>query len=54
VTGQSKAEVVALSCGVVCLEHGFVSDGVELFPLPKGFETCLLQVILLFWLLIAC
>jgi hypothetical protein len=29
------------------LEHGFISD-VSLLPLPKGSETCLLQVILFF------
>jgi hypothetical protein len=39
------------------LEHDFVSDVFEPLPLPKGSETCLLQVILLFafvWLSIAC
>jgi hypothetical protein len=39
------------------LEHTFVSDVSRRLPLPKGFETCLLQVILLFafvWLSIAC
>jgi hypothetical protein len=36
---------------------GFCLGCVEPLPLPKGFETCLLQVILLFafvWLSIAC
>jgi hypothetical protein len=39
------------------LELGFGLGCVELLPLPKGSETCLLQVILLFaflWLSIAC
>jgi hypothetical protein len=39
------------------LELGFCLGCVEPLPLPKGSETCLLQVILLFafvWLSIAC
>jgi hypothetical protein len=43
--------VCALFLSIVCL------GCVELFPLPKGSETCLLQVILLCafaWLSIAC
>jgi hypothetical protein len=39
------------------VEHGFCLGCVELLPLPKGSETCLLQVILLFaflWPSIAC
>jgi hypothetical protein len=38
-------------------EHGFCLGCVEPLPLPKGSETCFLQVILLFaflWLSIAC
>jgi hypothetical protein len=38
-------------------EHGFCLGCVEPLPLPKGSETCLLQVILLFaflWFSIAC
>jgi hypothetical protein len=38
-------------------EHGFCLGCVEPLPLPKGSETCLLQVILLFaflWPSIAC
>jgi hypothetical protein len=43
--------VCSLFSSIVCL------GCVELLPLPKGSETCLLQVILLFafvWLSIAC
>jgi hypothetical protein len=45
--------------GSLCslLEHKFCLGCVESLPLPKGSETCLLQVILLFafvWLSIAC
>jgi hypothetical protein len=39
------------------LEHSFCLGCVESLPLPKGSETCLLQVIFLFafvWLSIAC
>jgi hypothetical protein len=39
------------------LELGFFLGSVEPLPLPKGSETCLLQVILFFafvWLSIAC
>jgi hypothetical protein len=39
------------------LEHGCCLECVEPLSLPKGSETCLLQVILLFvflWLSIAC
>jgi hypothetical protein len=39
------------------LEHSFCLRCVESLPLPKGSETCLLQVIFLFafvWLSIAC
>jgi hypothetical protein len=44
---------------VLCflLEHGFYLGCVDPLPLPKGSETCLHQVILLFafvWLSIAC
>jgi hypothetical protein len=38
-------------------EHGFCLGCVEPLPLPKGSETCLLQVIFFFaflWLSIAC
>jgi hypothetical protein len=41
----------------ILLELCFVSDVFEPLPLPKGSETCLLQVILrfaFFWLSIAC
>jgi hypothetical protein len=41
----------ALACfGGLCslLEHDFCLRCVEPFPLPKGSETCLLQVILFF------
>jgi hypothetical protein len=39
------------------VKHGFCLGCVEPLPLPKGSETCFLQVILLFaflWLSIAC
>jgi hypothetical protein len=35
------------------LELGFCLSWVKLFPLPKGIETCLLQVISLFALCLA-
>jgi hypothetical protein len=44
--------------GALCVAWALFCLGcVEPFPLPKGFETCLLQVILLFafvWLSVAC
>jgi hypothetical protein len=51
--------VFELWFGGLCslFEHGFCLGCVEPLPLPKGSETCLLQVILLFaflWLSIAC
>jgi hypothetical protein len=51
--------VFELWFGGLCssLEHKFCHGCVEPLPLPKGSETCLLRVILLFafvWLSISC